>query len=161
MKIGDVPSGEGVWAAGKQFFRRNPGGFQGSIAPPSGQKARRLGMWMIFKQALTLLPYPAPLLQVPEHLHRALALGQENHGGDDVGLTAGRLAEGGPAVRDGRGVHLTRLADAPGGEAELSTVELKEVLGDDISLAEPEIFAWIQNYLSEQEAQLEGAVQER
>ncbi|MFQ7429492.1 MAG: hypothetical protein ACLRNV_15100, partial [Flavonifractor plautii] len=44
LKIGDVSSGEEFWAAGKQFFRRNPDGFQGKIAPSSGQKARRLGM---------------------------------------------------------------------------------------------------------------------
>ena len=42
MKIGDVPSGEGFWAAGKQFFRGNPDGFQGN----------RLGMLIFFKQAL-------------------------------------------------------------------------------------------------------------
>ena len=44
MKIGDVSGSEGFWAAGKQFFRRNPGGFQGKIAPSRGQKTRRLGM---------------------------------------------------------------------------------------------------------------------
>jgi anti-sigma regulatory factor (Ser/Thr protein kinase) len=48
---------------------------------------------------------------------------------------------------------------APAGSAELSTEDLKAVLGDDISLAEPEVFAWISDYLSEQEAQLEGAEQ--
>lgn len=42
----------------------------------------------------------------------------------------------------------------PNGTAELSTEEMKAVLGGDISLAEPEVFAWIQDYLSEQEAQL-------
>ena len=52
LKIGDVSSGEEFWAAGKQFFRRNPDGFQGKIAPSSGQKARRLGMSTFFKQAL-------------------------------------------------------------------------------------------------------------
>ncbi|WP_243281004.1 hypothetical protein [Flavonifractor plautii] len=52
LKIGDVSSGEEFWAAGKQFFRRNPDGFQGKIAPSSGQKARRLGMLTFFKQAL-------------------------------------------------------------------------------------------------------------
>ena len=51
LKIGDVPSGEGFWAAGKQFFRGNPDGFQGKIAPSSGQKARRLGLLTCFKQA--------------------------------------------------------------------------------------------------------------
>ena len=52
LKIGDVPSGEEFGAAGKQFFRRNPDGFQEKIAPSSGQKARRLGMLTFFKQAL-------------------------------------------------------------------------------------------------------------
>ena len=52
MKIGDVSSSEGFWASGKQFFRRNPGGFQGKIAPSRGQKTRRLGMLTFFKQAL-------------------------------------------------------------------------------------------------------------
>ena len=54
LKIGDVPSGEEFGAAGKQFFRRNPDGFQGKIAPSSGQKARRLGMLIFFKQALAI-----------------------------------------------------------------------------------------------------------
>ena len=52
LKIGDVSSREGFWAAGKQFFRRNPVGFQGNIAPYRGQKPRRLGMLTCFKQAL-------------------------------------------------------------------------------------------------------------
>ena len=52
LKIGDVSSGEGFGAAGKQFFRRNPDGFQGKIAPSRGQKARRLGMLTCFKHAL-------------------------------------------------------------------------------------------------------------
>ena len=52
LKISDVSSSEGFWAAGKQFFRRNPGGFQGKIAPSRGQKPRRLGMLTFFKQAL-------------------------------------------------------------------------------------------------------------
>ena len=52
MKISDVSSSEGFWAAGKQFFRRNPGRFQGKIAPSRGQKTRRLGMLTFFKQAL-------------------------------------------------------------------------------------------------------------
>ena len=30
----------GILPAGKQFFRRNPGGFQGKIGPSRGQKAR-------------------------------------------------------------------------------------------------------------------------
>ena len=52
LNIGDVSSGEEFWAAGKQFFRRNPGGFQGKIVPSSVQKDRRLGMLTFFKQAL-------------------------------------------------------------------------------------------------------------
>ena len=52
LKIGDMSSSEGFWAAGKQFFRRNPGGLQGKIAPSRGQKTRRLGMLTYFKQAL-------------------------------------------------------------------------------------------------------------
>lgn len=39
----------------------------------------------------------------------------------------------------------------PRGEAALSTAELRDILGGDISLAEPEVFAWIQDYLTEQE----------
>ncbi len=41
----------------------------------------------------------------------------------------------------------------PRGEAALSTEELRAVLGDDVSLAEPEVFAWVQDYLAEREAQ--------
>ena len=58
LKIGDVSSSEGFWAAGKQFFRRNPGGFQGKIAPSRGQKTRRLGMLPFFKQALGTISLP-------------------------------------------------------------------------------------------------------
>ncbi len=36
------------------------------------------------------------------------------------------------------------------GSVHLSCAELKAVLGDDISLAEPEILAWIEGYLKEQ-----------
>jgi len=45
----------------------------------------------------------------------------------------------------------------PKGRSELLTAELRQALGEEISLAEPEIFLWIQDYLREQEAQLEGA----
>ena len=55
LKIGDVSSSEGFWASGKQFFRRNPGGFQGKIAPSREQKPRWLGMLTFFKQALGLV----------------------------------------------------------------------------------------------------------
>ena len=47
-------------------------------------------------------------------------------------------------------VELTYRHTTPQGEAALSTAELREILGD-VSLAEPEVFAWIQEYLTEQE----------
>lgn len=47
-------------------------------------------------------------------------------------------------------MELTYRHTTPKGEAALSTVELRDILGD-ISLAEPEVFAWIQDYLTEQE----------
>jgi hypothetical protein len=37
-----------------------------------------------------------------------------------------------------------------GGEVTLDTASLREVLGEDISLAEPEILTWIGSYLTEQ-----------
>ena len=52
LKIGDVSSSEGFWAAGKQFWPRNLGGSQGKIAPSRGQKTRWLDMLTFFKQAL-------------------------------------------------------------------------------------------------------------
>ena len=45
---------------------------------------------------------------------------------------------------------MTYRHTTPKGEAALSTAELREILGD-VSLAEPEVFAWIQDYLTEQE----------
>lgn len=42
----------------------------------------------------------------------------------------------------------------PLGKAELFTEELRQVLGEEISLAEPEIFLWIRDNLREQEAQI-------
>lgn len=48
-------------------------------------------------------------------------------------------------------IELTYRHTTPRGEAALSTAELRDILGDDVSLAEPEIFAWIQDYLTEQE----------
>jgi anti-sigma regulatory factor (Ser/Thr protein kinase) len=71
----------------------------------------------------------------------------------DLAGTVALLIQGSPDVTF-RYRHCT-----PAGTAELSTEELKAILGDDISLAEPEVFAWISDYLSEQEAQLEGAEQ--
>ena len=64
--------------------------------------------------------------------------------GDLAGTTA-LLIQGSPEME------LTYRHTTPKGEAALSTAELRDILGDDISLAEPEVFAWIQDYLTEQE----------
>lgn len=69
----------------------------------------------------------------------------------DLAGTVALLIQGSPELE------LTYRHSAPGGTAELSTAELREALGEDISLAEPEIFAWISDYLAEQELRLEGA----
>ena len=66
--------------------------------------------------------------------------------GDLAGAVA-LLIQGSPDVE------LTYRHATPKGEAALSTAELREILGDDISLAEPEVFAWIRDYLTEQEEQ--------
>ena len=55
MKIGDVASGEGFWAAGKQFFAGILTDLKEKLRRPGGQKARRLGMLTFFKQALELV----------------------------------------------------------------------------------------------------------
>ena len=47
----------------------------------------------------------------------------------------------------------------PKGTVELSTREMRQLLGPEVSLAEPEVFSWLNDYLSEHEAQLEGAEQ--
>lgn len=54
-------------------------------------------------------------------------------------------------------IDFTYRHTTPKGEAELLTTELRAALGEEISLAEPEIFLWIQDYINEQEAQSEGA----
>ena len=64
--------------------------------------------------------------------------------GDLAGAVA-LLIQGSPDVE------LTYRHATPKGEAALSTAELREILGDDIPLSEPEVFAWIQDYLTEQE----------
>ncbi len=66
----------------------------------------------------------------------------------DLPGTVALLIQGSPQV-DFSYRHTT-----PRGEAALSTEELRAVLGDEVSLAEPEVFAWIQDYLAEQEAQV-------
>jgi anti-sigma regulatory factor (Ser/Thr protein kinase) len=69
----------------------------------------------------------------------------------DLAGTVALLIQGSPDI------HLSYRHTTPLGTAELSTDELKAILGDEVSLAAPEIFAWISAYLAEQEAQLEGA----
>lgn len=64
--------------------------------------------------------------------------------GDLPGAVA-LLIQGNPEIE------LTYRHTTPKGEAALSTAELRDILGEDISLAEPEVFAWIQDYLTEQE----------
>lgn len=71
----------------------------------------------------------------------------------DLAGTIALLIQGSPELE----LHYRHTA--PWGESALSTPELKAILGEDISLAEPEIFTWIQNNLSQQEAQLEGAAE--
>ena len=50
------------------------------------------------------------------------------------------------------GIDLHYRHTTPRGTAELSAGELREILGPDISLGEPEVFSWITDYLTEQEA---------
>ena len=49
LKIGDVPSGEEFWAAGKQFFRRDLTDFKEKLRRPNLIKTRRLGMLTFFR----------------------------------------------------------------------------------------------------------------
>ena len=69
----------------------------------------------------------------------------------DLAGTVALLIQGSP------GVSLTYRHTTPSGAAALSTAQLTDALGEDVSLSEPAVFAWIRDYLSEQEAQIEGA----
>ena len=62
----------------------------------------------------------------------------------DIVSTVCILISGSPDVR------FVFRDTAPNGEVSLDTLELKAVLGDEISLAEPEIVAWMSGYLKEQ-----------
>ena len=53
-------------------------------------------------------------------------------------------------------IDLTYRHITPRGRSELLTKEMRQILGEDISLAEPAVFNWIRSCLSEQEAELEG-----
>ena len=65
----------------------------------------------------------------------------------DLAGTVALLIQGSPDIE------LDYRHTTPNGTAELSTAQLREILGDGVSLAEPEVFAWIQEYLTEQEEQ--------
>lgn len=67
----------------------------------------------------------------------------------DVAGTVAMLIQGSP------GLCWTYRHTTPKGTAELSTDALREVLGEDVPLSEPEVFSWICEYLAEQEAELE------
>ena len=69
----------------------------------------------------------------------------------DMARTVALLVQGSPDI------DFSYLHNTPKGQAELRTAEIRETLGEEISLAEPEIFLWICDYLKEQEARLEGA----
>jgi hypothetical protein len=68
----------------------------------------------------------------------------------DLAGTVALLIQGSPEVA------LTYRHTAHDRAAELSTEAVRAVLGDQVSLAEPEVFAWLRDYLNEQEIQLEG-----
>ena len=69
----------------------------------------------------------------------------------DLAGTVALLIQGSPEA------DFTYRHTTPRGEAALDTRELRRELGDEVSLAEPAVFQWIRAYLTEQEAQLEGA----
>jgi hypothetical protein len=50
-------------------------------------------------------------------------------------------------------VHFVFEDTTPDGTVSIDTDELRAVLGDEISLAEPEIVAWMRDYLKEQYAE--------
>lgn len=68
----------------------------------------------------------------------------------DIPATVVTLIQGAPDVRF---VFTHELDD--GRVVRLDCRELKDVLGDDVSLAEPEILQWIHDYLAEQYAEAE------
>ncbi len=64
----------------------------------------------------------------------------------DMPSTAAMLMAGLPA-----GAELVFGESTDAGSFSLSTGELREILGEDVSLGEPEVQMWIRGYLSEQE----------
>ena len=63
--------------------------------------------------------------------------------------TVALLVQGSPDTE------LTYIHQTPRGTSELSTVEIRAVLGDEIPLSEPAVFVWMREELSRQEAQIE------
>ena len=66
----------------------------------------------------------------------------------DIVSTVTTLIQGSPDV------NFTFVHEMPDGRVELSCKALREMLGDEISLAEPEILSWIGGYLNEQYAEI-------
>lgn len=65
--------------------------------------------------------------------------------------TVAMLVQGAPTVE------LTYVRGIEGRDFRFDTREVREILGPDISLADPEIFLWIQDYIGELEQSIEGA----
>jgi signal transduction histidine kinase len=68
----------------------------------------------------------------------------------DIVSTVCILISGSPKVR------FVFTDTTPDGSVTLDTAELREVLGDEISLAEPEVVSWISGYLKEQYEERKG-----
>ena len=66
----------------------------------------------------------------------------------DLPGTVALLIQGSPQVE------FTLVHTTPKGEYEFTTQEIREYLGDDISLDEPEIFLWLNEYLEDLERSL-------
>ena len=66
----------------------------------------------------------------------------------DIVSTVVTLIQGSPDV------NFTFTHEMTGGKVELSCRALRDMLGDEISLAEPEILTWIEGYLREQYGQI-------
>ena len=66
----------------------------------------------------------------------------------DMALTVALLVQGAPEVE------VTYTRESGRGSFTFDTRQVRQILGPEISLAEPEVFSWIQGYLAEQEAAL-------
>lgn len=124
------------------------------------RKTRKVGLGVPF---LTMLAEMTGGWVKVESVHESVS---ENHGTTttakfgknhidfiplgDIVSTVTTLIQGSPDV------NFTFTHTMPEGKVELSCRELRETLGEDISLAEPEILTWIDGYLREQYAELTG-----